>query len=340
MLSIKTKSQTKVKGINYKSCRFRNFIFVVNNCSFFLKVITRRHIRIRVVQSVYSFLINSPPDEHRAKQLLKSSLHQVRDLLLLELALFQKIHELAKEKIQIIRQSMTGNQEKYRKYDGLANNPCFENLIHSTDLNNIASDIKDYWNQHEYFIDSLIDDLFESQEYHRYMEILNPNKNQHRKVLIYFFKDIIAPSKSLQEIYQEYSISFTDDLPLVNTYVLKIISKIDLEQTQKTIIPDQNRHDKEIQFGISLLDQVLSNINSIKKQYQSFIKNWTLDRLVTIDSAILNVAIAEMRYFEDIPPKVTINEYLEIAKDYSTEKSAKFINGILDQLLNKNQIKI
>ncbi len=296
-------------------------------------MITRRHIRIRVVQSFYSFLINSSPNQYQAKKLLGASLDKVQDLLLLELALFQKIYTITEEKIKTIQKSVFGGQELYLKYNRLVNNSCLRILVQHPDLKKIPNSIKDYWKGHDSYIELLINTLFESQEYQQFLLIGHPNKNQNQKLLIYFFKNIIASSITLQEIYEDYSISFTDDLPLVNSYVLKIIRKTDLIKVPKTIIPHSIKHRKEIEFGISLFNQVLSNINFIKNQYQRFIKNWTIDRLVTIDSAILTVAIAEMLYFKDIPPRVTINEYLEIAKDYSTEKSAMFINGILDQLL-------
>lgn len=297
-------------------------------------MITRRHIRIRVVQSLYSFLIKSPSNEYQVRSFLESSLNQVQDLLLLECSLFQKIHALLQKKSLIIKQTMFNEQKPYLNYVLLAKNPYLFYFSNHPDLKNISNEMKGFWILHESFVNSLIDQLLESDEYHQYSCMDNPNNDQHQDILIYFFKNIVAPSETLQEIYQEYSLSYTDDLPLVNTYLLKILGKIDLNHNALRIIPDKNQYKKEIKFGINLLDKVLSNMNFIKKQYQYFIKNWTIDRLVTIDSAILNVAIAEMLYFEDIPPKVTINEYLEIAKDYSTDKSAIFINGILDQLLN------
>ncbi|MCY4297758.1 MAG: transcription antitermination factor NusB [Flavobacteriaceae bacterium] len=297
-------------------------------------MITRRHIRIRVVQSFYSFLINTPSNQHQAKRLLETTLNRVTDLLLLELALFRKIHLIAQEKLSKIQKSMTINQEAQLKYHRLATNPSLNVLIQHPDLKKIPQNIKNYWNQHDSFIELLIRDLFQSQEYQDFLNLPDPSKNEYQKLLIYIFKNIIAPSSTLQEIYQDYSISFTDDLPLVNSYMLKVIKKMDEIQAPKSIIPHSIAHQKEIQFGINLLNYVLLNEKHIKSQHQKFIKNWTLDRLITIDSAILTVAIAELFYFEDIPPKVTINEYLEIANDYSTEKSAKFINGILDQLLN------
>ena len=298
-------------------------------------MITRRHVRIRVVQTYYSTLINSVQQDH-AVELLTNVLHQAYQLLYIEISLLMKILKIIDFKTEKISQSKTPSNPLLNQYSALGKNPFLRFISQHSQLNQIIiSNNIHFWNQHNKTIENLIEKLLNSQPFNDYITFQNPSEDQHRKLLIYLFTDIIAGSENLQEIYQDYSMSFTDDLPLVNTYLLKSIKRMKLNDSSSLIISIPSDQTRDIRFAKALLKKTFVHREQIVKHYNESVKNWAIDRLATLDTAILNVSIAELLYFPEIPKKVTINEYVDIAKDYSTEKSGMFINGILDSLMKK-----
>ena len=126
--------------------------------------------------------------------------------------------------------------------------------------------------------------------------------------------------------------TWVDDFPVVNTYILKQIKSFYFEPSQNPRIPIYNIKQDEIVFGIDLLNHVLRNNELLNKEIIGRTPNWEFDRIANLDYILIKMAIVEFLFFEEIPLKVTINEYLEIAKDYSTPKSNIFINGVLDNI--------
>ena len=123
------------------------------------------------------------------------------------------------------------------------------------------------------------------------------------------------------------------DIPIINSYIISIVKEIDLNKKSLFKIPRENDYKEEIIFGEKLISQVFENKNKLKSYLDGRIPNWDTERIAQIDLAILISAIAELIYFPLIPVKVTINEYIEISKEYSSPKSSVFINGVLDKII-------
>ena len=126
-----------------------------------------------------------------------------------------------------------------------------------------------------------------------------------------------------------------DDLPLVNTFLLKQLKRIDLDSQSSLEFPDFNENKEDINFGIELFEKAVANEEVLQKELNGKTPNWDSERIANLDAILIKLAIAELFYFSNIPPKVTLNEYLEIAKEYSTPKSNLFINGVLDSLVKE-----
>ena len=136
-----------------------------------------------------------------------------------------------------------------------------------------------------------------------------------------------------QSFIEEKNIGWLDDFPHVNTHILKILKNINRKNFRKLFFLDvfSNRRDKK--YFDDLVNLSTKNFESNNKLIRGYVTNWDLDRLAKIDHVIMNLAITELIFFKEIPSKVTLNEYIEISKDYSTNKSSVFINGILDKLV-------
>ena len=132
--------------------------------------------------------------------------------------------------------------------------------------------------------------------------------------------------------------TWIDDLPVVNTFLLKILNKIDPNDVNSLCFPQMNIGEEDPKFAIELLEIVVANNDLLQKEMEGRTPNWDSDRIAVLDGVMIKMAIAELLYFPSIPVKVTMNEYIEISKDYSTPKSNTFINGILDKTIKDFQV--
>ena len=149
------------------------------------------------------------------------------------------------------------------------------------------------------------------------------------------FKQIIALDSKLYDYYEDSEISWINDLPLVNSLVLVTLKKIEKLSRKSTLITKIYKNDKDAKFGIKLINDVISNNDILKEEISKFTSNWDNERIAQIDLILLQMCLAEFLFFDSIPLKVSINEYLELAKEYSSPKSNIFINGIMDAISKK-----
>ena len=145
-----------------------------------------------------------------------------------------------------------------------------------------------------------------------------------------FFTEIIAPEEKLAEYYEDQTISWLDDIPFVNTWIVRTLSKS--KENKPLVLGAIYKDEDDEQFVLELFRKVILNHTSFEEDISSKTPNWESDRIADIDMILIKMALAEFLKFSSIPVKVTINEYIEISKDYSTNKSGYFINGVLDKL--------
>ena len=153
--------------------------------------------------------------------------------------------------------------------------------------------------------------------------------------IVDIFKEIIAPNDKLYDYMEDKNLTWLDDLPTVNTTILKLLRKVKTTSAENHFTPNLYKDAEDKQFAIDLFKKTLLNKTAINKEIELKTQNWDADRIANVDYALLQMAICELQNFSSIPVKVTINEYLEIAKEYSTPKSSIFINGILDKLVKE-----
>jgi N utilization substance protein B len=182
-------------------------------------------------------------------------------------------------------------------------------------------------------VKSAFKDLMESESFVTYSRLENPTIIQDREIIIFFFKEIIAVSEVFYEYMEDHELTWIDDLPVVNTFTLKMLNKIDPSDFNSLNFPEMSPSDEDPQFAVELLEKVVVKNDELKLELEGRTPNWDSDRIAFIDSILIKMATAELLYFPTIPPKVTMNEYIEISKDYSTPKSNIFINGILDKMI-------
>ncbi len=286
----------------------------------FFKIINRRYIRTRVVQFVYS---NSILADDSDKNMLefRNSISNSLDLLYCSIDLIKEI-----------RNHFISIQTKNKSFEIIVENSYFifySNLKIPKGKRGLTIN----WELNYNYIDDIKKRFFESDIFLKNISNEKESDKDDLNFFISFFSEIVCNSEILYEFIQDQNITWTDDIPIINSYIIAISNEIDTKIKSSFKIPDINDYKEEIVFGEKLISQVFKNNNKLKSFLDGRIPNWDTKRIAQIDLAIIISAIAELIYFPLIPVKVSINEYIEISKEYSSPKSCVFINGVLDKII-------
>ena len=297
-------------------------------------MLNRRHIRLKIMQYLYAAEISDFEDTKEHNKNLKNSIHSIHYLYLLQISFLIEILKKARDKYNISQQSFTGNTNN--RY---SNKKFSENIF----LNDIASNLKivellnsnDFvdWEIDYKYVNIFYDKIINSEIYDSYMKSKKNSFEDDVKFVYNIFKNLIVADEKFQALIEEKNIYWTDDFPLVNTLLLKYLKNSTRDNYEKTFHFSlfSNKSDKK--YADDLANHSLLNFKSNNELINKYAANWDIERLAKVDLVIINLAISELKEFSDIPVKVTLNEYIEISKDYSTEKSSFFINGILDKVV-------
>ena len=191
------------------------------------------------------------------------------------------------------------------------------------------------WDLEFIFMKDLVEEMISKKAFETYLEKDEPSEKDDLQWLIKSFKSTIAPSTYLYNYVEDYNLTWIDDLPVINTFILKILKQLSLVDSKSLKFPKTIEKTEDLEFGIKLLEKSIVEEEKLLKELKGRTPHWDVKRIAQMDHVILKIAIAELLYFPNIPTKVSLNEYLEIAKDYSTPKSNNFINGVLDKLVRE-----
>ncbi len=286
------------------------------------------------MQYLYAAEISDFEDTKEHYKNLTRSIHSIHNLYLFQISFLIEILSKATNKYNISKESISGNisniytNKRFSEnifLNDLASNLKIDELIKSKDFINWEVDFN--------YVNIIYDKIIKSDLYDSYIS----NETKSFQIDIQFvhdiFKEIIVTDEKFQTFIEEKNIFWMDDFPLTNTLLLKFFKNSTKDNYEKlfhfklfTIVSDKK-------FSDDLANYSLRNFESNNKIISEYITNWDIERLAKIDLVIINLAITELKIFKEIPIKVSLNEYIEISKDYSTEKSSFFINGILDKIV-------
>lgn len=296
-------------------------------------MLTRRQLRIKVMQAVFSFQRQRPDDLNDLEKFVNYSMTQSYTLFLYMLQLLVKIHEVAVDK-HTKKQQRISKSVEHNPSRQFIDNKILLKLRESEALKEALKKRNlDPWHLDAKYVENLYFKIQESKTFVVYAMDEAPSVKKDLKFLTHIYEDIIAPSDELLDYLEDINITWTDDYPLVNSTMLQFLRKV--KPTKDVVLPDLFKDQEDAKFTMSLFRKTIVNIEDLAARIEGKTPNWDKDRIAQIDLVLIMMAQTEFLYFSDIPVKVTLNEYLEIAKDYSTPKSATFINGILDNLLKE-----
>ena len=281
-------------------------------------MLNRRHIRTIVIQSIYSNSVELL-DHSTLKTYITKSSTTTLDLLYCIIDFIKEIN-------------IHFNNIESKKFSCpfVSQNPYF---FFFNKLNQKSFKRKQIinWDLNLNYIIDLQSDFIDLNK--KYIDLDKDNNDGKLEFFIESYKDIIAESNLLYDFLEDQNINWVNDFPYVNSYIIKNIEKIDLQNASSFHLPSLFDYQDEVKFGQDLFNNILNNNEELKNHLIGRTPNWDSDRIAKIDYAILITSIAELLYFPSIPPKVTINEYIEIAKEFSSPSSGKFINGVIDNLI-------
>ncbi|MEG1615894.1 MAG: transcription antitermination factor NusB [Bacteroidales bacterium] len=296
-------------------------------------MVNRILIRIKVVQIVYSFL-KGDKDMNTAEKELFFSLEKAYDLYHYLLLLMVELTDLQKRRLETAKAKHMPSKEELNPNTRFIDNRFIAKLRSNPQLENYISQQKLSWVNESDFVRVLLDQILASDTYRDYMDSKEDSYAQDREFWRFVFKNIICENELLGEILEDQSLYWNDDLDTIGTFVIKTIKKMDenSEDAANSLLP-MYKDTEDSEFARILFRRAILDADKFRKLIESNSKNWDLDRLAFMDIVIMIVALAEIVSFPSIPVKVSLNEYIEMAKAYSTPRSGKFINGLLDGIV-------
>ncbi|MCR5818479.1 MAG: transcription antitermination factor NusB [Prevotella sp.] len=294
-------------------------------------MINRELIRIKVVQLTYAYYQNGNKNIDTAEKELTFSLSKAYDLYNYLLALIVAITQEARRHVEVAQQrvSREGGEMPSQKF---AFNRFAMQLEENRMLNEFMETQKMNWNDEPEFLKKLYTQISESQIYNDYMNSNLDDYEADREVWRKLYRAIIQNNEDLDALLEEKSLYWNDDKEVVDTFVLKTIKRFEEKnQSHQELLPEYDSEDDK-DYARKLFRATIMNANEYQHYMSEASRNWDFSRLAYMDIVIMQIAIAEMLTFPSIPVNVTINEYVELSKIYSTPRSFGYINGMLDAI--------
>ena len=299
--------------------------------NFGVYMINRELIRIKIVQLTYAYYQNGDKNLNRAENGLLYSLSMAYSLYNYLLLLIVAISREMRHRVEIggNKAVREGTEKPSTKF---VDNRFARQLESNVMLLDFVDEQKLTWDNDIEFVRRLCNLIEQSQIYQDYMASSEDSYEEDREVWRKIYKAIIQENEDLDAILEEKSLYWNDDKEVVDTFVLKTIKRFEAEAGKKQELLPEFKDDEDREFARKLFRATILNADTYQRYMSETSRHWDFSRLAYMDVVIMQIAIAEMMNFPNIPISVTINEYVDLAKLYSTGKSGSYINGMLDTI--------
>ena len=296
-------------------------------------MISRRIIRTKVLQVLYAYYSSEEKSINNTEKELFFTIQKSYDLYHYLLALVIEIADYAENRIEIKRNKHQPTYEDLNPNTKFISNQVIQQLKDNKQLNLYLEQKKLNWKDNPELVKELYLLMIETEAYEAYMEDDNRSYLDDRKFIDRLFNKVILVSEDLYIALEEKSIYWNDDVEFVISMLTKTLKRFnELSDSDQRLMPMFKDHEDK-DFTKDLLRKAIINHDEIRELIKEHSRNWDVERIAFMDILIMQLAITEFLYFPTIPTKVSLNEYIELSKFYSTEKSRNFINGILDKTL-------
>ena len=298
-------------------------------------MINRVLIRIKVLQIVYAFYQKGSDDLKVAENELLLSLRRSYDLYHYFLLLIVDITRTYERMIETKRNKYRPTDEERNPDMRLLNNRLAEQIAGNECLLKYCTEHGISWADEQSFVKKILELILESETYADYIKSEDDSYESDKEFWRLVFKRIISNNEFIEDYLEERSIYWNEDVDIIESFVIKSIKRFSKnEGNHQELIPMFNSDD-DYDYVIKLFRQTLLNGDKYRERINKHTQNWESERVANMDMVIMQVALAEILNFPTIPVSVTLNEYIDAAKYYSTPKSSTFINGILDSIVEE-----
>lgn len=305
-------------------------------------MLSRRHLRVKVLQALYAYFQSEKNDLLAGEKELNLSIEKVYDLYISQLLIFPELTHAASFQIEERKNKKLPTSEDLNPNYKFVNNLLIKKIEEDKTLASKVNQRKINWTGEKELIRKLFAKIQKSEVYENYMRNRENLFSEDKEFTAQIFKKFIADDELLLHFYEERSIYWMDDFELVNSMLLKSLKQTK-EDEPIIILNLFNDEEDDRKFMIELFRKTIINSKEYEDMISKKTKNWEVERIAAMDVLIMKMALAEVLNFSNIPVKVSLNEYIDISKRYSTPKSNVFINGVLDKIFNElkadNKIK-
>ena len=297
-------------------------------------MLSRRLLRVKVMQVVYAYYQKGETTIEKAEKELFHSISKSHELYHAMLLLLVELRNYSEKRIVTGKQKMRPSEEDLNPNTRFIDNQLISQLANNKTLLRYVDKTGVSWVNHPDVIKNLFQEISGSDLYKEYLSLDSAGYETDKKFVLKMVEKLVAPYEDLYNVLEEQSIYWNDEAEFIISMVLKTLKSFELVQGEDAELLPEFKDEDDFEFVKTLFRKSILNYKESYDLIKKFSKNWDFDRVAFIYIVLMQLALAEIMEFQHIPVKVTLNEYIEIAKYYSTSKSGNFINGILDKIVD------
>lgn len=299
-------------------------------------MLNRRHLRVKVLQALYAYYQSTDADATVSEKELFKAVDRIYELYIYLLLTFEELQRQGERRLEEGKNKMRPTEEDLNPNRKFVDNKIIQILTDHEDLRQYSEELKVNWvgDEKQELFRKMYLEIREGETYFEYMNNDQSGFEEDKAFMVALFKTDIANFQHLYNYFEELSIHWLDDIDLACSMVLKTIKSFE-EDGSNPILPLYKDEEDERKFIRELLRKTIVMDSENEVLIDELTSNWELDRIARMDIILMKMAITELQIFNNIPTKVTLNEYIEISKFYSTPKSNGFINGVLDKAISR-----
>jgi transcription antitermination protein NusB len=297
-------------------------------------MLNRRYLRIKVMQALYGFFQSDTKDLAKNERDLFSGIDKIYDLYVYQLSLLLELHHVANVLLEDAKEKHLPTEAELNPNLKFIENRFLKQLSENIHLKREMNNRRISWNNEFELVKKIFNTIKASETYEKYMSAEESSYKADKEFISEIFKEFIADFELVNHLYEEKNLHWGDDIYLVNPMVVKTIEAFKEDSSpDHELFPLYKDREDDMEFVKDLFRQTVIRNEENEKLIGDKTKNWEVERIALMDVLLMKMAITEVLHFSNIPVKVSLNEYIEISKMYSTPKSKIFINGILDKLI-------
>ena len=295
-------------------------------------MISRRMLRIKVVKALYAHMKSDADSLMASEKMLVMSIDKTYDLYFLLMSLVVEMAQYAEQRQEAAKNKKLPTYEDLNPNRKFVDNAVIRLLAQSDSVNDYLASRKLSWAKYPELVKSLYTQLEQSDYFKKYMTSQESSFREDLALITEFYTRELEESEILESALDEMSILWNDDLGFALIMVTRTLSNMRASHTDVKVLP-KFKSIEDLDFARELFAKAAVNFDNYQEEIEKYTRNWDVERIAFMDNLIMATAVAELVTFPSIPVKVTLDEYIEIAKYYSTHGSSTFINGILDKIV-------